>query len=1364
MSCVLANPVFLSWRISWTALLFAAFVACLPGSGFLGGSAGQAVAQTAKADEVPAFDTEDPEFTRDLLPADDEEKGDAGFDPEDPELIENSDQTEGGDGGNPGTNDPVRSTVADDRPRDGSGSTGDGGGDEPVSLDRLIGRWSTEDGRLTAVLVRPTGASPGSDLVELHTERRVWTGNYSTSPAGSVAAGLTYYPEADEMNDAIPVWARERVEGELEWRLDLRVLPPAHSPRLAFEWHRRKVRWTEGGPSDREVEIVDEGEPLSFELRYDPIIRVAQQGSVRPAVYPIGQKKAEDEPQQDLWSRPLTGVLQHQPFVIAVHVPENQAQELGPTIEVTLKGLSGGGSETVPLQAMEPRDGVVTYAIPEGLTLGDCNNRSRFRPMLLSTDWMGYYLLAPKTRCVEFDADDSEIIEIAYDGTFYRLQYFAGWVHATVALQRSRMERLRELYDAILQSDNPRTAKDAAVRNLRMVQNYDSLMRMDALTPLHKASIGEIYLGGARGFSSYMRPTRMSVRDVDPGLGLLNYIEEDIRAMHRFYDPVLDHGSSTMWSDALSFYQSEDIGHRAANATRLAPNVVWMLCTGAPERRASPLADRELQLERLREMNCLEQQAVYLAVEHVSRQAFNDIAKGFYLNTTKLLYEVSVGFGPAGDFYTVFTGKTIYGKKATAFEYWASAFSLGLEIGVTAKVLYKFSEPLRFHRSLASGDLIPARTPGAAAILDIRRQYKPAGKLERFLFGNNFSRSGISPANPRMTAGAGDGAKAAGGASDAAKAAGGAGGAVKAAGGAGAALTAGSGSQRIGRSLDAAGNLPASLSSSQKNSVVRVLDPADSIASPAQISGGAGKVSLVTRIPNPTNLPGPKTDLIRLQNELFDDWGESAGLIGFRGTDAAGEFDNLVFTPATSQVNYAAVADNYAIWRTTGRELTEAEGAVQLRAALKDQVGANPALRAEAASYGIDRPMPDVVRNRRMSAEGMRVSELPAGLSDQIRLLDIKALRDGGLLQEVRVNLGGRPRPVVVEDILLDASGTPTKVRAYDPKYGSFVDVDADVFERAVDRGGVDSPVRAIAAKAPGSGPAPEEFFFNALPPRYSQASADVAISRTPDANTIFEFVTDDGKAMSVRLGDDIASGASNKVLGSPDFPDQVIRVSLGKASRSDVQYDIFGRKALEDRRLNRNIIDSPKQRGVYRRSDGGVVEVVDRFEGRLANDLLKQQPGGLMTRGQAAAYEAATRELNKLGHVWTDGHAGNFAFVRLPGDDRWKVVVFDPGGIIPVKAPVGQKVAAARRMQKKLRQPSDDLVRKYDPGNEMRSLNVHSQAFVNDFGPLVDYDAMDVFLDEPLPVTPRLALSQPLVRQFSELPDAELAAILGRR
>ncbi|MFC3228342.1 hypothetical protein ACFOGJ_13955 [Marinibaculum pumilum] len=1320
-----------------------------------------------------AADIEDPETGGMSLPG-----AGSGFDPEDPETggmdLPGGDPSVGPDGrtgaadrardgmdmpvAGPGFDEDPEGPAADrgdappaapnpsqddEAPGDVAGGTPDGGGgeagaatDEPgpsgeeaaapqpeeaVPLETLLGRWESDTGELVAVLTTAglpggdgnDGAAPFGTNVKLHTDRRVWDGSYIAAPGEAVAVRLHHRPEADEMNKLIPGWARRAKAGEVEWRIDLVPVGPSFSPRLKMLWYRQQIRWEESDAGERSAEVIDAGAPLEFDLAYVPIIAIDMQDGVRLEAYPVG---VEDP-------KPLLSVLQHQPFTIAAVTNEQRAKEIGPAMEVAIRPMDGGGGNSVSLEADVPDDGIVRYRLKDPVSIANsCAQRPRYRPPVMSFDWMGQYFSGQRGTCLELELPAGGMVELAAGesagNAAYRFQYYPSWVQATIALQASRMADWRTLFEAILRSDQPASAKEAAHQSLRLVYNYEKLMRLDGLTDLHRAAIGDVYTGGGNGPTAYMRPRNISLEPVEPGKGLVLYTPQDVAKVQNGYQADIGGGSSTMWLDALlgdtmdtplGSDGADTIGRRAAEATLLAPGVIWQFCTGAPEDRPRPEQDRETQLTLLRDMRCLEQRAVYSAVLHAGREKMNALAKTFYTGVTFGMYEGVANFTPVGDLVVLFTGRTIYGQPATSFDYWAAAAGLGLEVLVGAASLSDMMQPMRFHGARFKGGSIPGLVMPRKTARYLTGTAGAAFDASRFRRVLDMPRKG----GPRLV--------------------------------------------EVMEKID---RLPRSLSKAERDAIARSLQPQSGLLDKAMLPG-TRDVPVKLKAPG-TNTP-PAGNFIKLQNELTSEFGADVGVSELgRGS---------IFTPASKAVNDGTVAGNYALWRAIGRELTELEGFTDQQRMLADMLAQRPeSFRARAATWGVDTPLPWAVRKQRLRASGLKVATAPLETARKMRLEDFKALLDGGWVPEVVLDMPGRRRPVVLEDVLTSAAGVPEKVRFFDPKYGALVDMDAGAFVRRLVREGQEPMIRVVRASDPDLGLRPRPFGFARKAATFTAATAsELQPSTSLGPNRVFQFKTLDGEDLSLRLGDFINDGRTNAVMDLPDFPELVARASKQRDAPglgNELAFDVFGRKALEDAKLDPNLVGVPKQRGFYRRlEDGGIIEIVDRFKGEPAGAMLRKQ-GGKFTRGQAVAIEVAKRALNKAGLVWSDGHPGNFAFLPLPGSDRWRVVIFDPGGILPARGTtLADRARQARSMQLFLSSPDPVDLRRYQ-GNQMLGMQAFAGKFEDKFKRFIDLDAVEAVVDHPgvpldrrfgAPTTPRLELSQPLIRDAAKMSDLEL-------
>lgn len=239
---------------------------------------------------------------------------------------------------------------------------------------------------------------------------------------------------------------------------------------------------------------------------------------------------------------------------------------------------------------------------------------------------------------------------------------------------------------------------------------------------------------------------------------------------------------------------------------------------------------------------------------------------------------------------------------------------------------------------------------------------------------------------------------------------------------------------------------------------------------------------------------------------------------------------------------------------------------------------------------------------------------------------------------------------------------------------------------------------------------------------------------------------TDDG-GLKVTFGDDVAlnlpkstslgsgqtslvreipEGISSKVPGKPG---QVARLT----SEGNAALDDLGRGAVElvD---NPAVIQTPKLHGRFniaetsphaRKFENGTVSVVDKVSNppfhKLPADM--KGPNGAMTPGQVEAFTNGLAALNKKGYAWLDNKHDNFTFKRVgdnPADDKWVLVVIDPGGMVPMVAKGGRTAAQnAAALQKALANPGAGPRRL---GNTGGGHSLHKADLAEQFDSAVDW------------------------------------------
>ncbi|MGH7828335.1 MAG: hypothetical protein ACREQ7_24535, partial [Candidatus Binatia bacterium] len=272
-------------------------------------------------------------------------------------------------------------------------------------------------------------------------------------------------------------------------------------------------------------------------------------------------------------------------------------------------------------------------------------------------------------------------------------------------------------------------------------------------------------------------------------------------------------------------------------------------------------------------------------------------------------------------------------------------------------------------------------------------------------------------------------------------------------------------------------------------------------------------------------------------------------------------------------------------------------------------------------------------------------------------------------------------------------------------------------------------------------------------------------VSKSHKPNSDLNFISEGGEKVSLKTGETIAGGGGSTVYVNADDPTKVIRVTRVEGMEYAPQLDEFGRKVVESLETQTDAIRVAKQYERYnaqssRGSAFTAVEVNERLPG-TAKDLLAQQ-GGKMTPGQARAFDQATRELNSRGYAWLDNHHNNYTFEQLAGEDNWRVVVMDAGGIVPMKAGNGRTAAEnARAIQSRLNNPPQELVDNINQFPRFRD-NFSEETAVGireDFKDLFDLEALGVDTYKAIEFRADGVINYPEVQELFQRSGDALAA-----
>jgi hypothetical protein len=207
---------------------------------------------------------------------------------------------------------------------------------------------------------------------------------------------------------------------------------------------------------------------------------------------------------------------------------------------------------------------------------------------------------------------------------------------------------------------------------------------------------------------------------------------------------------------------------------------------------------------------------------------------------------------------------------------------------------------------------------------------------------------------------------------------------------------------------------------------------------------------------------------------------------------------------------------------------------------------------------------------------------------------------------------------------------------------------------------------------------------------RAASSSSSPAVGPKSDLH----FTAQDGRKVTLKTDEQLGSGSTSTAYVNADDPTRVIRVTkVGGDVAEAVKLDRFGREAMGEsdtlrvvKRYEAYSVENTPGSPLNNKA----IEVNERMFQGTAKDVLAGQ-GGSMTTGQARAFDQATRELNEKGLAWLDNHHRNYTFEKLPGEDHWRVVVMDTGGIVPMKgSTLAEKAENARAIQSRINNPVD--------------------------------------------------------------------------
>jgi hypothetical protein len=172
--------------------------------------------------------------------------------------------------GDSATSTPPKTTEKNSAAAPGQASSCDAQSGSPFAPESIAGTWLDADSRAPFVISQP---DPKSATTLEAKGSHDWDGGYQN---GKLT--FTRKPRADEMSDAAPLWARELMEGEIQWTLELDPQIKCGTPTLKGKWYPGAIKFTEeydeqGNLTRKEATSDGKGKPIDVEFRRQIIAR-----------------------------------------------------------------------------------------------------------------------------------------------------------------------------------------------------------------------------------------------------------------------------------------------------------------------------------------------------------------------------------------------------------------------------------------------------------------------------------------------------------------------------------------------------------------------------------------------------------------------------------------------------------------------------------------------------------------------------------------------------------------------------------------------------------------------------------------------------------------------------------------------------------------------------------------------------------------------------------------------------------------------------------------------------------------------------------------------------------------------------------
>lgn len=565
-----------------------------------------------------------------------------------------------------------------------------------IPLEQVLGVWRVIELDSPFVIVQQDPEFEAYPYkLEAHTDQRIWKGEYNPYDSDDIRSTqnsrlvFKYKPKAEEMNPEIPEWARKKIEGELEWQLELSDAGSCGSPALTGYFFPGEVKWNKD-EVDGPVKIIDRGKPRELDLEHigqyefdlvsRPVLHVHLGNQQVEHQRNEKQAKQLETGEYDPFIDPIEGLTKRQRFFIQVSLPQEIAEQQGASLEVSVKGLISGTSDSIRLTAGAIRQGhAVNYTNREAVTIADGNDgREQDRDAEFGS-WSWWTNSSTGAR-LDIEVENAEPVEFRFGNVFETIPIYSSWVQRNIARYAAAAARLHIAYESIHEGAGSGISlqhREEAEKRLRMLDNMRTMLDSGYLSDIHKHELLSLYIAEDSGI-------------VFEELKTLDLREREIITAPWYIEKYRSTGSG-LFKTFVEGLTGKDLSSKVPESYR---NIQWVSS-----------GEGFFAREQLRD-----------ASESIQTQAFETLPKALAYG----LYDGIVSSTSAGDLYLIGTSfskdgpSDHFGNRRTAFDVAMAS------VGFVSNSVLHFSQPIAWQRFI-NRDISIGRAP------PIKRRMKRLG-------------------------------------------------------------------------------------------------------------------------------------------------------------------------------------------------------------------------------------------------------------------------------------------------------------------------------------------------------------------------------------------------------------------------------------------------------------------------------------------------------------------------------------------------------------------------------------------------------------------------------------------------------------